>query len=176
MERIKHNISEYKIPNYIEDILVNNYCRSFIKMTIIRDHAKYQFSYNSGIYKRLKTDELDLYSKMILLRTIIVIAEMNEDCLIKPEEYLIEPELIYSNNNGVNENRIKIMFYPDFKKMNLITKMKLFADKIINIKDLEEINMINKFKDVCESEDINKIKNFLDKNIGRIERSTILKS
>ncbi|HHW95591.1 MAG TPA: hypothetical protein GX736_06685 [Mogibacterium sp.] len=169
MNRIKQEMSGYRLPMYIEEILTNNYCPHFLKMSMIREDERYVFNYTTERYKKINIDALDTYMKMLLLRSIIVLNERNKEWLIKAENYLIEPELIYSVNNIVDEKFIKILFYPDFKKMKFEHKIIIFAEKIKDKNDKEESNLINTFKTIAEKGDMNRVKIFLDKNISRIE-------
>lgn len=176
MNRIKQEMSGYRLPMYIEEILTNNYCPHFLKMSMIREDDRYVFNYTTERYKRINIDALDTYMKMLLLRSMIVLNERNKEWFIKAENYLIEPELIYSVNNIVDEKFIKILFYPDFKKMKFEHKIIIFAEKIKEKNDKEESNLINTFKNIAEKGDMNRVKIFLDKNIARIENRIALEA
>lgn len=169
MKMLTQEINECKLPTYMEDILTNNYCPSFLDMTMVRENENYVFNYRTGRYSRLDINKLNTYLKLVLLKSIIQVKEKNDNWLIKAENYLIEPELIYSINNNVEEGNIRILFYPDFRKLPFNQKIMLFADKIKNKKDRNEIDLIEKFKEFAKTNDWNRTKIFLDKNILRIE-------
>ena len=169
MENIRHELAGYRLPAYVEEILTHNYCPGFMRMSMIREKEKYQFSYRPGVYKRLEYRSLGLYEKMILIRTIITISEMNKEHLIKPESYLLEPELIYLKDRNVNSNDVKIMYYPDIKALSFRYKLVLFADRILEKKVKDEKDALDQLRQASESGDINRMKLMLDKHIMRLE-------
>lgn len=171
MNNVKQEMSGYRLPMYIEEILINNYCPNFLRMSMCREDDRYVFNYRTERYRKINIETLDTYMKLLLLKSIISINERNNDWLIKAENYLIEPELMYTVENMVDEKFIKMLFYPDFKKMKFEYKIILFAEKIKNNKDKREVELIDAFKHVAEKGDINRLKIFLDKNIGRIENT-----
>lgn len=169
MKEIKQAINGYRIPLYMEEILTHNYCPNFLRMSMVREDNDYHFSYQTERYKRLDISKLDTYSKLVLLRSIINLNEKNEDWLIKAENYLIEPELIYSINNCVDDGSVRLLFYPDSKRMSFNNKIILFAEKIINRKEHSEAELIEKFRTVAEQGDWNRTRLFLDKHILRMQ-------
>lgn len=169
MNGVKQEMSGYRLPIYIEDILTNNYCPNFLRMSMLREDDRYVFNYSTDRYKKINIDSLDTYMKLVLLRSIVAINERNKEWLIKAENYLIEPELLYAIDNRVDENFMKLLFYPDFKKMKFEYKIIIFAEKIKNRNDKREVEVIDAFKSIAENGDINRLKIFLDKNITRIE-------
>ena len=168
MKEVRQEISEYRLPTYIEDILTHNYCPNFLRMSMVRENNDYIFSYQTERYQKIDIGKLDTYEKLVLLRTIISLNDGNEDWLIKAENYLLEPELIYTLNNNVNEGCVRLLFYPDYKRMTFQKKIILLADKIKNRRNKFESDLIEQFKDTCEFSDWNRTRLFLDKNIMRI--------
>lgn len=132
MQRISQNMTGYRMPAYIEEILTQNYCRNFMNMSIIRDEGTYSFSYKPGCYTRLDAKEMNLYDKLLLLRNLIRMSENASDHLIKAESYLLEPELIYSKSGRVDTESLRLMYYPDIKKLDFRYKLALFADRILD--------------------------------------------
>lgn len=170
MKEVRQEISECKIPTYIEDILTHNYCPNFLRMSMVREDNDYIFNYLTGKYHRIDINKLDTFDKLRLLRSIISINDCNEDWMILAENYMLEPELIYSMNNNVAEGAIRLLFYPDHKRMTFQKKLLLFADKIKNKKNKSEVDIIDNFKSVCELNDWNRTRMFLDKNILRMQK------
>jgi len=170
MESIRQELNGYKIPTYVEDILTHNYCPYFLRMSMVREEGSYMFNYNTDSFRRLDISKLDLYGKLVLIRTVINMAERNGEWLIKPESYLIEPELIFSMNQNPSEGYVRILFYPDLRKVRFDKKMVLFTDKIKNENNREEREMLGKFSEIVVGGDMNRAKGFLDKNIFRIEK------
>ena len=169
MQRIRQNMTGYRMPGYVEEILTQNYCRNFMNMSIIRDKGTYSFSYRPGCYTRLDARGMKLYDKLLLLRNLIRMSESASDHLIGADSYLLEPELVYSKNGNVDTDSIKLMYYPDIKKLDFRYKLVLFADRIFNTEIREEREMADRFRETAEVGDLNRIKLFLDKNILRLE-------
>ena len=169
MERIKQDMTGYRMPAYIEEILTQNYCDNFMRMSILRDKGSYSFSYKPGSLSKLDPGCLSLYDKLLLLRNLISMSENTEDHLIGSESYLLEPELVYAKGRNVDIDSIKLMYYPDVKKLDFRYKIVLFADRIMNKAIREEREMAERIREAAAPGDINRIKLFLDKTIMRLE-------
>ena len=170
MEHIRHELAGYRLPAYVEEILTRNYCRGFIKMSMVREQDKYNFNYRPGVYKRLDYGNMSLYEKLILIRSLISLSEKNKEHLINPETYLIEPELVYSKGSNVASRDIRIMYYPDTKALSFRYKLVLFADRIMNKRISEERDALEQIRQASESGDVNRIKLSLEKQIMRCEK------
>lgn len=168
MKEVRQTINEYKLPTYIEDILTHNYCPNFLRMSMVREDNDYIFSYQTERFEKIDISRLNTYDKMVLLRTIIALNDENEDWLVKAENYMLEPELVYSLNNNVEEGCIRLLFYPDFKRTTFQKKIMQFAEKIKNKRNKMEVDMIENFKSICEMSDWNRTRLYLDKNIMRM--------
>ena len=169
MERIKQDMTGYRMPAYIEQILTQNYCDNFMRMSILRDNGSYSFSYKPGNLNKLDPDSMSLYDKLLLLRNLISMSESTEDHLIGSESYLLEPELVYARGKNVDIDSLRIMYYPDVKKLDFRYKIVLFADRIMNKTKKEEREMAERIREAAAPGDINRIKLFLDKAIIRLE-------
>lgn len=169
MQRIRHELTGYRLPAYIEEILTQNYCPGFMRMSMVRERECYKFSYKPGAYKKLDYREMSLYEKMILIRSLITLSERNKEHLIGPESYLIEPELIYLRDNNVASDDVRLMYYPDIKSLSFRYKLVLFADRILSKNIKEEKDAAEQFRHASENGDINRMKLTLDKHIMRIE-------
>ena len=169
MERIKQGMTGYRMPAYIEEILTQNYCDNFMRMSILRDNGSYSFSYKPGNLNKLDPDSMSLYDKLLLLRNLISMSESTEDHLIGSESYLLEPELVYARGKNVDIDSLRIMYYPDVKKLDFRYKIVLFADRIMNKTKKEEREMAERIREAAAPGDINRIKLFLDKAIIRLE-------
>ncbi len=169
MERIKQDMTGYRMPAYIEEILTQNYCDNFMRMSILRDNGSYSFSYKPGNLNKLDPDSMSLYDKLLLLRNLISMSESTEDHLIGSESYLLEPELVYARGKNVDIDSLRIMYYPDVKKLDFRYKIVLFADRIMNKTKKEEREMAERIREAAAPGDINRIKLFLDKAIIRLE-------
>ena len=171
MQRIKQNMTGYRMPAYVEEILTENYCKNFVRMSIIRDQGNYSFSYKPSGLNRLDTSGMSLYDKLLLIRNLISMSENTSDHLIGAESYLLEPELVYAKGRNVDLDSLKLLFYPDVKKLEFRYKIVLFADRILNKSKREEREMAEKIRAAAEPGDINRLKMFLDKTILRLENS-----
>ena len=176
MNTIKQGMTGYHIPAYMEEILTQNYCPYFVRMTIVRDGESYRFSYRPGHLTRLDTSALDTYNKTVLLQSLISVNEAAMGYLIGAENYLLEPELIYSTQNSTLSQDIRILFYPDIKRQKFPRKLMLFTERIKDNSRREERELLTQFADTLEAGDINRAKMFLDKHILRIENRSFSKA
>ncbi len=161
----------YRMPAYVEEILTENYCKNFVRMSIIRSGGKYSFSYKPSGLSRLDAGTMTLYDKLILIRNLISVSENTSDHLIEAESYLIEPELVYAKGGKVDMDSLRLLYYPDVKKLGFRYKIVLFADRILNKSKREEREMAERIRSAAEPGDINRLKMFLDKTILRLENS-----
>ena len=171
MQRIHQNMTGYRMPAYVEEILTENYCKNFVRMTIIKDSSNYSFSYKPAGLSRLEPASMGLYDKLLLIRNLISLSENISDHLIDAESYLLEPELVYAKGGNVDINSLKLLYYPDVKKLEFRYKIVLFADRILSKNIREEREMAERIRSAAEPGDINRLKMFLDKAILRLENS-----
>lgn len=169
MKNIRQEISDCNIPGYLQDILTNNYCPNFLRMSMVRESNDYIFRYQEGRYRKLQIEKLNTYRKVILLKSLLELVDKNEEWLIGPESYLIDPELVYSINNSVETSSIKLLFYPDYSMNPLACKVANFSKKITDARKDEEVDLMNQFRDIVANNSMNKARIFLDKNIMRME-------
>lgn len=172
METIKHGMNGYRIPSYMEEMLTHNYCPHFVRMSMIREGQSYRFSYRPGSLTRLNIQNLDMYGRLVLLRSLIAINESAEGYLIGAENYLLEPELIYTSDGGTAVSNIKILFYPDVRRIRFPGKLMQFTERVTEGLGREERGLLSQLSELIETEDLNKARMFLDKNILRIESRT----
>lgn len=165
---LRQSICNYHMPRYMCEILANNYCPCFLSMTIVKENDSYMFSYDTGYNQKLNYNAMSTLDKLILLRSIIKLNSMSEEWLIKADSYLLEPELLYSYNNSVYSDEMKLLFYPDFNRMEFGTKLILFMDKIKNTRNRHECELFDRLKAAVEEGDYNKFDRLAEKNIGRI--------
>ena len=159
----------YRMPAYVEEILTENYCRNFVRMSIIRDSGSYSFSYKPAGLCRIDPSSLRLYDKLLLIRNLISMSESTSDHLIEAENYLLEPELVYAKGGNVDLDSLRLLFYPDVKKLEFRYKIVLFADRILDRGSREEREMAERIREAAEPGDINRLKMFLDKALLRME-------
>lgn len=169
METIKHGMKGYRIPSYMEEILTHNYCPHFMRMSMIRDGQSYRFSYRPGSMTRVNIQDLDIYGKLVLLRSLITINESAESYLIPAENYLLEPELIYTSDGNTTAGSIRILFYPDVRRVRFPDKLMRFSERIREGCSKDECELIGQFGEALEGGDLNRARLLLDKNILRIE-------
>ena len=171
MQRINQNMTGYRMPAYVEEILTENYCKNFVRMSIIRESGNYSFSYKPAGLSRLDPSAMSLYDKLLLLRNLISMSENTSDHLIDAESYLLEPELVYAKGGNVDINSLKLLYYPDVKKLEFRYKIVLFADRILDKNNREEREMAERIRSAAEPGDMNRLKMFLDKAVLRMENS-----
>ncbi|MBR0379361.1 MAG: hypothetical protein IJH62_02240 [Mogibacterium sp.] len=169
MERIRQNMAGYRMPAYVEEILTQNYCPGFMRMSIIREEDRYAFSYKTDSFAKLDPSGMRLYDKLLLIRNLISMCETNSDHLISAESYLIEPELVYARCGRTDIENLRLMYYPDVKRLDFRYKIVIFADRIMNREIREEREMAARIREAAEPGDINRIKMFLEKTLSRME-------
>ena len=79
-------------------------------------------------------------------------------------------------DNRVTENFIRILFYPDVKKLGFRQKLIKFSERIRDNSRKEERELAEQFRNVAEEVDMNRIRLFLDKNISRMENRLMSKT
>ena len=173
MDNLRHGMNGYTIPAYIEEILSHNYCPVFIRMSIVRDGQSYRFSYRPGILTRFRNEESDSYTRLVLLRSLITLNETAEEHLITADNYLIEPELIYTSGGSTEAGCVRLLYYPDARRIRFPGKLMMFTERIRDKSNREERELTDQFSEVLENGDLNRAKMFLDKNILRIENRVL---
>lgn len=168
---LKQEITGYHMPMYLNDILTGNYNRNFLRMSIIKDGDAYMFSYDTADLRKIKTGDMTLHEKMQLIRGIIEISEENDNHLVMARKYLLEPELIYSRNNSVTKERLKLLFYPDFNEMEFEDKLILFIDRITDMRRETEVKEMEDLKEMVLKGDRLRLLRYLDKRIVRLDPS-----
>lgn len=168
---LKQEITGYHMPMYLNDILTGNYNRNFLRMSIIKDGDAYMFSYDTADLRKIKTGDMTLHEKMQLIRGIIEISEENDNHLVMARKYLLEPELIYSRNNSVTKERLKLLFYPDFNEMEFEDKLILFIDRITDMRKETEVKEMEDLKEMVLKGDRLRLLRYLDKRIVRLNPS-----
>lgn len=166
---LKQKITGYTMPRYMTEILTQNYSPAFLRMSIIRENNTYMFTYDTGTMKRLVYRELTIADKLVLLQTILELKEESAQMLISAENYLIEPELIYSSGNSVREGRIRLLFYPDLQKRGFEEKFCLFIDKLKNprTRAIGEEDVLDQVKAEVEAGDPVRVERLLKKLADR---------
>ena len=66
---------------------------------------------------------------------------------------------------------LRLLYYPDVKKLDFRYKIVLFADRILNKDIREEREMAERIRSAAEPGDMNRLKMFLDKAVLRMENS-----
>jgi hypothetical protein len=101
----------------------------------------------------------------------VFVDKLNICCTVGSESYLLEPELVYAKGKSVDIGNIRIMYYPDVKKLDFRYKIVLFADRILDKNNREEREMAERIRSAAEPGDINRLRMFLDKSILRLENN-----
>lgn len=83
-------------------------------------------------------------------------------------KFTLSPET-WDKAGNVDINSLKLLYYPDVKKLEFRYKIVLFADRILDKSKREEREMAERIRSAAEPGDINRLKMFLDKTILRLE-------
>jgi hypothetical protein len=145
-QRISQRIVGYHIPNYMSEILVRDYAKTFLKMVISKDSDSYEFTYKVTNYQRLMTDKISSAQKMKLLEILYEINKANEDHLIPGEKYLLEPALIYWKNQELNRENVRILYYPDIREEPFLRKWLVIIEKILDPSVGKERELIDEIR------------------------------
>lgn len=167
-KRLKHSISGYSMPLFMKEILSNGFCKSFLAMSITIDHDCYMFNYDTDRMSKIQINKLDICSKLLLIETLIILNSSAESWYIKGNNYLLEPELIYSIDNSVYEDDVRILFYPDFKRMDYSNKLAIFIEKLKTGSNSRECEILDKLKSYAELGDYTRVIRILDKQLLRL--------
>lgn len=77
-------------------------------------------------YKRIKLKKLSFLEKLTLIKSVMTLVDRNEDWLMPASKYLIDEDLIYTVDNSVDDNVIRLLFYPDYKEEDYNKKLTKF--------------------------------------------------
>lgn len=164
MERkLKQYITGYEMPGYVSTILVNNYCDSFLKMNILKDRDTYMFNYDAGIRDIIHIKSLSTREKVELIETLLELGKRNDDHMLKGEDYLLEPELVYTLEGRVDKGSVKLLYYPDSNGVAFNTKLCIFADKIMSDQNENEEKTITRIKEALAENDAVKARRIIDR-------------
>ncbi len=168
MKTSKQSVSELEIPSYIREILSNNYCSSFLKMSILSENSRLHFYYDTENLRRIDLQGLKLYDKLLLISSVIKLCKLAEDYLISCESYLIEPELLYSKENRLTEDRLKILFYPDLIGISMGQKISNLINKLKENSSKQENEILDALAGIVNEEEWLKADRFICKNMTRL--------
>jgi hypothetical protein len=101
------------------------------------------------------------------------VADLPEDMFSTPitKAALQGVKNLVAKGGKVDINSLKLLYYPDVKKLEFRYKIVLFADRILDKNNREEREMAERIRSVAEPGDMNRLKMFLDKTILRLENS-----
>ncbi len=131
-QRMTQRITGYHLPNYISEILIHDYTRTFLRMVITQKQNRYDFTYELTGFERCLTNRLNTHQKLQLLESLYEVNQINEDHLIPAEKYLLDPALIYWRNENTCRNNIRILFYPDMKEVPFMKKWLLIVETLLD--------------------------------------------
>lgn len=166
---IKHGVSNYRMPLYMQEILVQNYCPHFMRMSILKEgEGRWEFIYDTESYQKINADLLDSIGKLTLIQTLFKLRDSCEEWLIKAEEYRIEPDLIYCRN-GVSLDRVKLLFYPDYDKRQFSDKMIAIIDSLKTRHNKIEAEMLEQIKAYIKTGEEIKSRQLIERNMMRLK-------
>jgi hypothetical protein len=158
---LKHRITGYSMPSYYKDILTGNHCGCFAEMTILYDDRGYLFTYETGRHTKLDFKKLETQEKLKLIESLIKMAERIDRHLISPGTYMIDFDLIYSLGDSANEDRLKLLFYPDLKGQPFREKLSTFTVKLLGAGSEYERSLMQQITDFINAEDDAMLRRYL---------------
>lgn len=111
-ERLSQRIVGHAIPEYMIEVLIQDYAGTFLRMVVSRNGGVYDLSYELNGYRRCMAQRLPSAEKFCLLELLYDINEENENHLIPAERYMLEPELIYWKDHQIGRKPCDCCFTP----------------------------------------------------------------
>lgn len=130
-ERLSQRIVGHAIPEYMIEVLIQDYAGTFLRMVVSRNEGVYDLSYELNGYRRCMAQRLPSAEKFCLLELLYDINEENENHLIPAERYMLEPELIYWKDHQIGRKTVRLLFYPDVKGEPFLRKWLILIEKNI---------------------------------------------
>lgn len=172
MKTIHHEITDYEIPHYIENLLTLHYNESFLRMSMIKQGDRYLFGYDTKGYYRLTDKNYTTIEKMVLITELLRIRSECEERLVLPENFLLEPELIYCKNGNLDENSVRILYYPDRNRIPFYKKMRMLMIRLTDSVNAQEVHMMNQLREGVEKCDYSECKKAADRMIRKELRAS----
>ncbi len=145
-ERLSRRIVGHSIPEYMIEILIQDYAGTFLRMVVSRNGGVYDLSYEQNGYRRCMAQRLPSPEKFRLLELLYDINEENENHLIPAERYMLEPELIYWKDHRISRKTVRLLFYPDVKGESFLRKWLMLIEKILNPGVPEEKGLLEQMR------------------------------
>ena len=172
MKTIHHEITDYEIPRYIENILTLHHNESFLRMSMIKQGNSYLFAYDTKGYYRWSEKELLMTEKLVLIIELLRIRDECEERLILPENFLLEPELLFFKNGKVEEGSVRILYYPDRNKIPFYKKMRTLLIRLTDPVHAKEVRLLNQLREKIETCDYSECKKTADQMLRKEMRTS----
>lgn len=180
---LEYRINDFDMPDYLTEILICGYTDTFLPMSIFKEGSTYVFSYDLCNFEKIEAKEMNNNQKLSLIKSIIEIAEKNNNYLIPDSGYEVNLNTIYFNHNNPEKTKIRLLYYPDLKNTPIWEKIKKLAIEIfkeesignigkesLNIESVNKDEILNGLFSVIESRNANKINRYIDKKLIRLEK------
>lgn len=180
---LEYRINGFDMPDYLTEILICEYTDTFLPMSIFKERSTYVFSYDLCNFEKIEAKVMNNNQKHSLIKSIIEIAEKNNNYLIPDSGYEVNLNTIYFKQNSSEEPKIRLLYYPDLKNISIWGKIKKLAIEIFNEESIgnigkeslnrESVNkdeILNGLFSIIESRNANKINRYIDKKLIRLEK------
>lgn len=164
-KRLEHRLKGCYMPEYLIDILTVGYSDTFLPMSIFKEGDAYTFSYDEGALRRIDYRKMNGIQKLKLVKSLIEIADKNNDFLIPDGGYAINTNTIYGFEDSAEYGRIKLMYYPDIKCVPFWSKLSLLINDIFRNGDSSETEIASGLINAVETQDINRVNRFIEKRM-----------
>ena len=156
------------LPDYVIDILTGHVCEGLLQMSILRENTTYVFSYDDIYYEECKFRNVSMADAAGALKALFRISRDCRDCLITPDQYLIEPSVLRKRQGSSMEQGLKLMFYPDVKRRSFSEKVLQFIDTMTISEEVTGVTL-DRVRKELERGDAIKAEHYLDLMILRME-------
>lgn len=162
LNNIKNNFivlknSNILVNDYRLNMLLKNNIKGFLKISIGCVDGEAEISYEVSskqslkeLFERKKMKYEELY---VVIEGLINIIKMSVGYLLKPDDIILEPELIFTN---YEVNEIWFCYYPNLGK-HFKEEVKNFAGDLLavtNHSDMKAVRLIYNFYDICNKKDV----------------------
>lgn len=172
MKTVHHEITEYEIPRYIENILTLHHNEAFLHMSMIKQRDRYLFAYDTKGYFNRNERSYSMIEKISLITELLRIRHECEERLILPENFLLEPELIYCKNGKIEENSVRLLYYPDRNRIPFYKKMRMLMIRLTDPINAKEVHLMNQLRESVDKCDYAACKNAANRMIRKEARTS----
>lgn len=116
-------------------------------------------------FKPIELDKLSSLERLTLIKSVYNLVDRNLDIKMDPNNYLLDKSLIYTTNNSVELEDIRLSFYPDFETRDYNTKLADFIRQCSSIMNADDCIWMGDLIRCAESGELGKLGETIDRKI-----------